>query len=139
MKSDAAKIRLGMGIAAAVLLFSEIMIGRYAKGWVRSYLGGILVVMLIYAGVRVITPMKPDCRKMCGLLPAAVLLFAIIVEALQGIHIVDLLGIKNEFLRTVIGTSFSETDIFCYILGTIPCIIAEILIKNNIPEGRKKQ
>ena len=40
--------RLKYGIASIVLLGIEILIGLYATGWVRNYLGDVLVVILIY-------------------------------------------------------------------------------------------
>ncbi len=133
MKETVSNLRFGMGLTALFLLITELIIGIKATGWIRSYLGDILVVMLIYSTVRTITPVKPDYCRMCGFLPTLVLLFAIIVEGLQYFNIADLLGIRNEILRTVIGTSFSAFDIFCYIIGIIPCYIAEIYLKRNVP------
>ncbi len=135
--TSAKKIRCGMTCAAAVLLAAETLIGRFADGWVRGSLGDILVVMLIYAVIRVISPTKPDIHTCCGLLPAAVLLFAIIAEGLQAFDIADKLGITDRFLRTLIGTTFSPWDIFCYIIGTIPCWIVEIYLKRNLADERK--
>ncbi len=42
------KRRLIYGMATLLLLGVEIITGMYADGWIRSYLGDVLVVILIY-------------------------------------------------------------------------------------------
>ena len=48
------------GATSLLLLGIEIIIGLYASGWVRNYLGDVLVVILIYTICRTISPEKPD-------------------------------------------------------------------------------
>ena len=114
--------RLVFGIITLLLLGTEILIGLYATGWIRSYLGDVLVVILIYTLIRTIIPGK---RLRWPVLPSVILAFAFIVEFLQLWGFCDRLGITDPFLRTVIGTGFSVTDLLCYFLGVIPCYIAE--------------
>lgn len=46
--------RLVFGIITLLLLGTEVLIGLYATGWIRSYLGDVLVVILIYTLIRTI-------------------------------------------------------------------------------------
>ena len=117
--------RLVFGILSLLLLGIEVLIGFFAHGWVRSYLGDVLVVILIYTVIRTIIPYK--IRK-CNVLPTVILVFSFIVEFLQLWGFCDRLGITNQLLRIIIGTGFSCVDIACYCIGIIPCYIAEYLL-----------
>ena len=95
------RVRLCASAAAVLLLGTEILIGQFADGWVRSYLGDVLVVPLVYAVIRVITP----CRPRFGfILPTAVLLFACAVEFLQ------LIGIGLDVLQLRIALLYHRAD-----------------------------
>ena len=72
--------RLIFGILSLLLLGIEVLIGLFAHGWVRSYLGDVLVVILLYTIVRTIIPYK--IRKWF-VLPTIILVFSFIVEFLQ--------------------------------------------------------
>ena len=120
--------RLIFGIISLLLLGIEVLIGFYAHGWVRSYLGDVLVVILIYTIIRTIAPYKIGRWY---ILPAAILIFSFIVEFLQLWGFCDRLGITNQFLRIIIGTGFSWIDILCYCVGIIPCYIAEFLLARS--------
>lgn len=126
------KKRLVYGAVTALLLGTEIIIGLSARGWVRAYLGDVLVVMLIYTAVRAISPEKPDRWY---ILPAAILVFSFGVEFLQLWGFCDRLGITDPLLRTIIGTGFSVTDLFCYAAGLLPCFMLEYYMK----ECKKKK
>ena len=115
------------GIATLVLLGIEILIGLFATGWVRIYLGDVLVVILIYTFIRTISINKPS---KWFILPTAILLFAFLVEFLQLWGFCDRFGITNKLLRIIIGTGFSYIDLICYAVGIIPCYIVEF-IKNR--------
>ena len=120
------RVRIGAGLAAAVLLGIEILIGMYAHGWVRSYLGDVLVVMLLYALVRLVLPDRPAYGRK---LPAVILVFAFCVEFLQLWGFCDRFGITNRLLRIIIGTGYSNIDLLCYALGILPCIAAELMLR----------
>ena len=113
-------------ILSALLLGVEIIIGLFAHGWVRYYLGDVLVVVLIYTIIRAISPERP---KKWFILPTAILIFAFAVEFLQLWGFCDRFGIENRFLRIIIGTGFSSVDLLCYVIGLIPCYIAEFFIR----------
>lgn len=111
-----------------MLLGIEIIIGIYAKGWIRAYLGDVLVVILIYSLIRTITPDKPDKWY---ILPTAVLIFSFVVEFLQLWGFCDRFGITNRLLRIIIGTGFSVVDLVSYTVGIIPCYVTEYIISRK--------
>ena len=117
--------RVCFGIASAVLFLIEVLIGMYATGWVRNYLGDVLVVILLYALWRTV---KPDRPGKWYVLPTAILIFAFGVEFLQLWGFCDRLGITNRLLRIIIGTGFSIEDLISYAIGCIPCCVTELLI-----------
>ena len=102
-------------IATLILLIIEVLIALYVHDdFIRPYVGDAIVVIVIYTFIRIFMPEK------CRLLPLFIFIFAVAVEILQGIHIVDILGVAdNQFLRTLIGDSFDVKDILCYGVGCI--------------------
>lgn len=102
-------------VAFMVILSVEILIALFVHdGFVRPYLGDVIVVWLIYCFVRIFYP-----RKFTAL-PLYVFMFAVAVEILQYFNIVELLNLeRNALARTIIGTSFSFADIACYFAGML--------------------
>ena len=117
-----------MASATVILLISELIIALYATGWVRSYLGDVLVVMLLYALARTIVLDHP---KRWFVLPSIILLIAFCAEFLQLIEICNILNITNRILLTLMGSSFSVEDLLCYTVGSIPCYLVEYMIKRK--------
>lgn len=112
--------RLFYGIIFAVLVIVEIVIGVFVHdAFIRPYFGDVLVVIALYALIRIIIPEK------YSFLPLAVFVFSVIVEILQGFHLADVLGVKNAVLRAIIGTSFDWKDILCYAIGCAVIFICE--------------
>lgn len=120
--------RLIYGLISILLLGIEILIGLFGQGWVRIYLGDVLVVILLYTIVRTIIPNK---KMPWFIIPSTILVFAFIVEFLQLWGFCDRFGITNELLRIIIGTGFSTVDLICYLIGIIPCCVAEFVIRNK--------
>ena len=116
------KKRLIFGVTALVLLAIEIIIGMFATGWIRNYLGDVLVVILLYAIFRTISPNKPDKWYV---VPSAVLVLAFATEFLQLWGFCDRFGITNRLLRIIIGTGFSVVDLVCYAIGIVPCYVSD--------------
>jgi len=103
-------------LLATVLIFLlELFIALFVRdNFIRPYVGDMLVVVLIYTFLRIIFPERPR------LLPLYVFLFAAGVEALQGMRIVELLGLQdNRFFSVLIGTTFDWKDIVCYGVGCV--------------------
>ncbi len=116
------------GIASVVLLIIEIMIGIYAHGWIRNYLGDVLVVILLYTLFRAVSPVWPGKWYV---LPTIILVSAFVVEFLQLWGFCDRLGITDRLIRILIGTGFSVIDLLCYAVGIVPCYISEYIIIRN--------
>lgn len=119
MKLKSYKKRL-LFLAVFVLLFAlEALIAVYVHDdFVRPYVGDMIVTVVVWAFARIIFPDK------FKLMSVYVMIFAIFVEIGQYFNYVDLLGIKNPVLVTMMGTSFAWADIACYAVG---CVIAGII------------
>ena len=111
-------------ILTIALLIGEVLIAKFIHGgFIRNTFGDVLVVILLYSFVRIFIPDK------VRLLPLYVFLFACLVEFMQYIHIVEILGLQNnKFFCTLIGTSFSWSDIVAYAAGCIVVGIYEVII-----------
>ena len=115
-------------LLATVLIFSlELFIALFVRdNFIRPYVGDMLVVVLVYTCVRVLFPEKPR------LLPLYVFLFAAGVEALQGMRIVELLGLQdNRFFSVLIGTTFDWKDIVCYGVGCVMLGLWEVWLRRK--------
>lgn len=103
-------------ITGFVLLFIvEVLIALFVHdNFVRPYLGDVIVVWVVYCFVKIFLYESNNYLTAVG-----VMIFAFIVEFLQYIHIVDILGLGSiAFFRVLIGTSFSPIDLLCYACGT---------------------
>lgn len=125
--------RIIYGILSILLLCVEILIGLYAHGWIRNYIGDLLVVILIYTIIRTVSPYRP---LKWYILPTVVLIFSFGVEFIQLWGFCDRFGITNRFLRILIGTGFSVIDLVSYTIGVIPCYLMDFI---NCKYGRNKQ
>lgn len=96
-----------------LLFFIEVAIALYIKdSFIRPYFGDLLVVILLYCFLKSFLNLK--------ILTSAiiVLTFSVIIEFLQYLNIIEILGLQNSSLaKTIIGTSFSWLDILTYFLG----------------------
>src|SRR5512133_106319 len=107
------KISIQYLITFIVLFVVETLIALYVKDRiVRPYIGDILVVILVYAFVKMIISGK------IRFIALYVFLFAVFVETAQFFNITALLHLSsNEAASTIIGTSFDWLDIVCYGIG----------------------
>ena len=114
-------------ISALILLAIECLIALFVHDRiVRPYIGDLLVVILIYMTVR---SFIPEGIKM---LPLYVFIFAVIVEILQFFDVVSMLKVSdNAAARTIIGTSFSWTDIIMYAAGCLTTWILQAFINKD--------
>ena len=111
-------------LTATLVLFAiELCIALFVHDRiVRPFIGDVLVVILIYAFIRIFIPEK------VRFLPLYVFIFAAAVEILQYFRIVEVLGLQdNKVMSTVIGTSFDIRDILCYFVGCVFCGVWEYL------------
>ncbi|HBB19290.1 MAG TPA: DUF2809 domain-containing protein [Ruminococcus sp.] len=119
-----------------LLLAVEVMIALFLHGgFIRNYMGDVIVVWAVYCFVQIILGGKKDHY----LVAAGVLVFAYLVEFLQGIHIVDLLGLGHiRFFRVLIGTSFSWIDMICYTAGALLIFLGIFLAKKCRVQDRTR-
>lgn len=130
------KKRLPYIILLVIIIAVEVVIAFTQHGnWFRLYGGDVIVVWAVY------------CLVQCFLggnnnhfiVHIGVLAFAFLVEFLQYIHIVDLIGLGDiQFFRVLIGTSFSVNDLWSYTLGTAIAVTGTFIYKkvNNIHINR---
>lgn len=112
-----------------ILLFAiEVLIATFVHDLiVRPYIGDLLVVILIYCFV------KSFFKFPIVSTAIAVLLFSFLVEFLQYLKIVEVLGLqKNKIARIIIGTSFSWFDLVLYTIGISIVLLIEKLIAKRI-------
>ena len=123
MKSEAFRKRLIFLAVFIFLFFVEVLIALYVHDdFVRPYVGDMIVTVVVWAFVRIVFP---DRFKLMSLY---VMIFAILVEVGQYFNYVDLLGITNPILVTMMGTSFAWADIACYAVGCVVAAVAEYII-----------
>ncbi len=115
---------------AVFLFLIEAGIALYVhEGFVRFYLGDYLVVMLLYCAVKAVVNASPF-RVALG-----VLLFSCLVEVLQSVNLIGLLGLQHSNLaKTVMGQCFEWTDLLAYTLGVL-----SILALESIGERKEKR
>ena len=103
-----------------LLLVVEILIGKFAHGFIRAYVGDVLVIPLIYCFVRIFY-VRPAVW-----LPAAVGSLGMAAELLQYYNLCGLLGIpKGSLLGILLGSSADWADIACYAVGIVLIYAAE--------------
>ena len=111
-------------LTATLVIFAiEFCIALFVHdGFVRPFIGDVLVVILIYTFIRIFIPER------VRLLPLYIFIFSVIVEILQYFKIVEVLGLQdNKVMSTVIGTSFDIRDILCYFVGCVFCGVWEFI------------
>ena len=109
------------------LLFIEIAIALFVKDKIiRPYIGDLLVVILIYAFAKIWISNREILVAIC------VFVFACFIELLQYFHIVEVLGLDDNKVATVIiGSKFNTLDIVMYLMGTIVVNLIEKFLKSG--------
>lgn len=122
-----AKVRIIYALCSVLLFAVEIIIATYFKrGFIRHWLGDFLVVALLYCSVQAIWPGKILKRI------ALVAVIAIVIESLQAVNILELLGLREHLaLRLLFGTTFSWGDMLAYFLGLLTVLAVERLVRSE--------
>ena len=120
------KKRLPYIIGFTVLFAVEVLIALFVDdSFIRPYLGDVIVIWVVYCFVQIFLA----GRLSSCIVSAGVFIFAVIVELLQAVNIVEILHLQgNPFFRPLIGTHFDFRDILCYAAGTA-VIMTGILLK----------
>ncbi|HQS06296.1 MAG: hypothetical protein B7X86_04955 [Sphingobacteriales bacterium 17-39-43] len=108
------------GLTAGLFLI-EVLIAMYVQDdFIRPYFGDFLVVILMYCFLRSFANLDVKLTVI------AVLLFSYLIEELQYLNFVELIGMGNsELARTVIGTSFAWMDLVAYTAGCVAILLFE--------------
>lgn len=123
MKKGSIKKRLIFLAVFVFLFFTEVLIALYVHDdFVRPYVGDMIVTVVVWAFARIIFPDK------FRLMSLYVMIFATLVEVGQYFNYVDLLGITNPILVTMMGTSFAWADIVCYAVGCVVAAVGDFII-----------
>ena len=104
----------------------ELLIALFMHdGFIRPFLGDIIVVAVIYYFVRIFFPL--------GLkrLLLYIFVFSVIVEFAQLLDFTRYISGNSQFLRILLGTAFSFWDILCYAAGCIITGMIERARNNN--------
>ena len=125
------KKRLPYIIGFLILLGAEVLIALFVHDdFIRPYGGDIIVVWVVYLFVQSIF-CRPDKAYHIAV---GVLIFAFIVELLQGIGFVHLIGLGDiRFFRILMGTDMAFLDFVCYTVGAAVNLLA-ICIRRSIAE-----
>ena len=112
-------------ISAIIIISAEVFIAVFVNDdFIRPYVGDMLVVFVLYFLYKTLFPKKNKN------LPFYIFIFSVIIEILQGINIVDILGLGDiKFFRILIGTNFDIKDILCYLTG---CMVLYYIENKNI-------
>ena len=106
-------MRLAFILLFLFLTLTEVFIALFVRdSFIRPYFGDVLVVIVIYAFIRMFLPVRP-----LPLLPVAVFLFSVLVEIGQYIGIVDILGLscvteEGEELGVVTDVRNLSSDVY---------------------------
>jgi hypothetical protein len=106
----------------AILFAIVVMIALFFRDdWIRPLLGDVLIVMVIAYFVHAFVAV-PLWRIAIG-----TLIFAYLIEFLQFLNLIDILGWRNsELAHLTIGSTFDWRDLIAYTLG-----IAIVLLTTN--------
>ncbi len=122
------KKRLPYIIIFVIIFIIETLIALFVHDdFVRPYIGDVIVVWLVYCFAQIILAKRFSSYAVAF----GVMIFAFLVELLQKMRIVDVLGIDSPILRTIIGTSYANADLICYAAGTAVTFLG-IFIYNRI-------
>ncbi len=118
-------VRPAYAIVAAIIFAIEIFIAlSMHDGFIRSYVGDGLAVMLIYCVLRALTRV--------GMVAAivATLALASVLETTQLFDLLDVVGLRgNAIAETLLGGSFELLDLVAYAAGALITVAAETSIK----------
>lgn len=119
--------RIVYGGGALVIFLTEWRISR-TSGFVRYTMGDLLVVMLIYAAVRVVFPNRPKPLW----LALGVFGFAFCVELSQFFDLIGLLGLADERLaHLTMGSTFDPGDLLAYAGGCAISFGGDLLFRSK--------
>lgn len=108
-------------IATAIVFLIEVAIALWVHdSLIRPHGGDALAVVLVYLGLRAVTPVGPKSGA------AIALGIAFAVEAAQWIGLAAMLGLRPHTIsETMLGSSFDMGDLIAYCLGALAILAVE--------------
>ena len=121
------KVRRIYAIAALLLFAVEVLIALFVRDvFVRSYIGDVLAVMLVYSALRTMTPLGATTAI------AVTLAIAAAIEIAQALNVLGALGLgDNQIARTVFGGVFDWLDIAAYLVGAAAVLALERMFRRG--------
>ena len=114
------RCHLGYFVLALTIFLIEIAIAKYMSGWIRSYLGDMLVIILLYSAIMSVV----ELNKKAVVLFTLIVAFAI--EFGQYFKLAERLGFAPDSVAyIVLGNTFSGADLGCYAIGAILILLVE--------------
>jgi len=108
-------------IAALAALAAGLAVLQFPEGFVRSYLGDVVVVVFIYAAIKSLV----DVAALK--LAIGVLAFATLPEILQFFQIAERFHLTGA-MRIAVGTTFDPLDFLAYAVGTAAIYLLDIML-----------
>ena len=111
----------GYFLLATGLLLLLVLVALFVNDrFIRPTAGDFLVVIFLYVLVRAFS----SIRRI--LVAVGVWVFAILVEALQGLDLIHWLGLQdNPLARVILGTSFDWKDLLAYTCGILVVLLMD--------------
>lgn len=114
------RFHFGYLVLATLLFLVELAIAKYVNGWTRSYIGDVLVVILIYVALMSIVNFNKKAVVLFTLI------FAFAIEFSQYFKLADRLGFEQGSVPyIVLGNTFSVADLVCYAVGCLIILLVE--------------
>lgn len=115
------KLNFRYFFCALVLFITEVLIAVFVHDtFIRPTFGDVLVVMLMYCGIR--TFVEASYRSVT----LVTLLLAYIIEVTQYFNLIVYLGLEHSTLaRCILGSSFSWGDMLAYTVGVAVIWVVE--------------
>lgn len=111
------RLSLPHAAAAGALFAVEVAIALFVHdGFVRPYVGDVLVVLLVHQVVLAVLDLPSRATA------AATLAFAYAVEGAQYAGVGDLLD-GHPIFQTIVGTTFQAGDLVAYAVGALIAVI----------------
>ena len=119
-------------LAFLIMLAAIIAIALFiTTGFIRNHFGDILIVILIYCGVKIFI-----CQYVKWL-PLYIFIFATLVEVGQYFNLVYLLGLADfPLARIAIGMTFDWWDIVMYFIGCVLLYCWDLVVQKRAVVSR---
>ena len=113
------KINYKYLISFIILFMIEVIIALFINDKIiRPYIGDILVIILMYTFIR------SFIKKPIKFLSIYLFVFATVVEIIQYLKILELIGLQNnKILSIILGSTFDIKDVLCYLIGGIILLV----------------